>query len=773
MSQTLRKRLPLPRIVLYADCTPLSSNFMLWESMTLTTILRKTGNYAMMLHHSSPKPRRKGMFAALAVIAIGCLTASATASTRVDLNQDWHFRTDPAHEGVASGWTGKLPTTTEPVHVPHTWNIGAHDDYEGVAWYFHSFVAPAIPAHGNVELHFDATFYQSHVFLNGKELGRHEGGHTAYFFDITKEMHSGLNYIAVELDNRPGYSTIPGLAMKLAPENIWYDWWHYGGIVRDVYLTVGDTALIRRQKIVSNAQSGAGTVTTTVQVETFAGSHGPLHLTAQVIAPDGSTAATSVPVNVGTTPATSAVPVSVTVPNAQLWSVSQPNVYSLRLELANAAGEVLDTRTDNFGFRKFEIENRHLLLNGERVRLSGMTRHEESPNEGLAETAGTMLHDWRDLSELHVTLTRPVHYPQNDFILDYADRHGIVLIPEIPIWQYNEDQFTKPEAVALAKQMMTEMIEQDGNHPSIMAWSISNESSMSTPPGKAYVKEMKEMIHRIDPGRFITWADNEISYGVGRATSAGVEADFIMMNQYYGAWNGPEEGLGPLLDRAEREFPDKMFIISEFGTPGVFAHSSADADKLRVHIIESQMEAFAKRDWIAGAIFWCYQDYKSHRNLWPGNKEGYVDHGVVDEKWQRRPSFEVWKHVNEPALVTATWTADSNGLPVSYAITATQNAATQLPSFTIRGYQLTWELRDGTNKLLQSGTKPVADLGAPMVVSERIEHGERTDLTLSIKLRDDRGDTAAEKTLTYVRLNPGGQNFEDMSHELKDRAKTH
>jgi len=89
-----------------------------------------------------------------------------------------------------------------------------------------------------------------------------------------------------------------------------------------------------------------------------------------------------------------------------------------------------------------------------------------------------------------------------------------------------------------------------------------------------------------------------------------------------------------MLDRAGRQYPDKMFIVSEFGTPGVFATDSVEADKLRVHTLEHQLDAFQKYDWIAGAIFWCYQDYKSHRNLFPGYSAGYVDHGVVDENRQ-------------------------------------------------------------------------------------------------------------------------------------------
>jgi hypothetical protein len=128
-----------------------------------------------------------------------------------------------------------------------------------------------------------------------------------------------------------------------------------------------------------------------------------------------------------------------------------------------------------------------------------------------------------------------------------------------------------------------------------------------------------------------------------------------MMNQYYGAWNGPEEGLIPMLDRAGKQFPDKMYIISEFGTPGVFATDATESDQLRSHTLQYQMDVFQKYDWIAGAIFWCYQDYKSHRNLWPGYSAGYVDHGVVDENRQRRPSFFAWEKRTSPAVLAAKW----------------------------------------------------------------------------------------------------------------------
>ena len=122
-----------------------------------------------------------------------------------------------------------------------------------------------------------------------------------------------------------------------------------------------------------------------------------------------------------------------------------------------------------------------------------------------------------------------------------------------------------------------------------------------------------------------------------------------MMNQYFGSWHGPAEGLAPALERVGRMFPDKMVVISEFGLAGLFAPDTQQADRMRVEIMESQLAEFAKHDFIAGAIFWCYQDYKSHRNLWPGLTTDCVEMGLVDENRQRLPSYDVWRDETSPA----------------------------------------------------------------------------------------------------------------------------
>lgn len=703
---------------------------------------------------------------ALALLSFFLAAASAaTAHQRIDLNGTWRFRIDPKSEGEAQQWFKVPPSGTDTVRVPHTWNIGKYEDHEGLAWYFRNFDFPALRSNQRVELHFGATFYLSRVWVNGVEAGKHEGGHTEYFFDITKLLKDGSNLIAVELDNRPTETSIPGLALKLKPgKNIWYDWWHYGGIVRDVWLAQTDGALIRRQQIRSQLADNAATIHDSVYVENTSAKQQKLGATAHLYSPSGEELLSKSQTVTLAAGAKQSVDFEFFVKNPLLWDLDHANLYSIRIDLADPSGSLFDQNQDSFGNRQIEIHDRHLFLNGQQVRLLGMTRHEESPWEGLAETAGTIKHDYDDLKLLHTTLTRPVHYPQHEQVLEYADQHGILLTPEIPIWQFTGAQLANPKVVSLAKQMLQEMIEQAGNHPSIFAWSVCNESDMSTEGGRAYFKEIKAWVNKLDPSRFVTFADNDISYGADPKKEAANDADFIMMNQYYGAWNGPEGGLVKMLEHAGSSFPDKMFIISEFGTPGIFGTDTVDADKLRVHILHAQLDLFQKYDWIAGAIFWCYQDYKSHRNLWPGMKQGYVDHGVVDEYRQRRPSFFEWQKRTEPVTLHAKWNYTSWYQTGGFQVAIARKPLADLPSYPLKNYNLAWEYRDGEGKLLHNGNFPLADLESEQILKAdwpgdpKIHHA-----TLRLTLTNPRGETEAQRTLKFLFPVADGQEIDEMT----------
>ena len=660
---------------------------------------------------------RKSALAAIALsAAMGWAAApQARAASRTDLDANWQFRADPQESGLTSGWTQAIPTGTQSVTVPHTWNVGSLHDYRGVAWYFRRF--ELAPGAGHVELHFGATFYSARVWLNGQELGSHEGGFTAYSFDITRRLR-GTNVLVVRLDNRPGMATIPGIAARGGPDAR-YDWWTYGGLVRDVWLTTSGPVWIRRQNIRTEQSAGAAVIHDRIFLGSSLPPKTPVTVRVTALDADGSVAATGTQV-LPLAHDNSEVPFSLDVRQPGLWSIDRPNLYRLVVEVEDGHHRILDRNSATFGIRTLEIRDRHLLINGERVRLTGIARHEDSPWEGLAETAGTMRHDWDDMRSLHTTLTRPVHYPQNPFILDYADRYGILLIPEIPVWQFSEAQLSDPRVVQLAQQQMREMIEEAGNHPSIFGWSVANESATGTPGGIAYFRALRDMIHRLDPGRPVTFADDNLPKLTRADQSAANDADFLMMNQYFGSWHGPAQALVPALDQVNRLFPDKMVIISEMGFAGIFAHNAAEADEARIRIMREQMPVLAGRDWIAGAILWCYQDYKSPRNLWPGESEGFVEHGLVDEARQRKPSYAVWKELNSPVSIQARWTGPAGTAPSGFQVSLATRTVRDLPFYPLHDAHLSWLLADSKGRTVVSGARPLADSAAPTPVSVSI-----------------------------------------------------
>jgi beta-glucuronidase len=495
--------------------------------------------------------------------------------------------------------------------------------------------------------------------------------------------------------------------------NVWYDWWHYGGIVRDVALVAQERAILRRQVIRAKVDGASARVSTRAWLE----GSGAVTLSGRVLGPDGEEVATGqVAATIGAQgPAPT---LSFAVPRPRLWHFDQPHLYTMELTLRD--GEtVLDERSEAFGIRTVEVRDRGLWLNGERVRLTGMTRHQESPQEGLAETRGTMKADWDDMKSLHVVFTRPVHYPQHPWVLDYADRNGVLLVPEIPMWQFSEEQMKDPKVLALAKGMMQEMIEQAANHPSVFAWSVCNESATSTPGGRAYVKAMADHVRALDPDRYVSYADDGLPWIADASENANQYTDFIMMNQYFGSWAGPAEGLAPALERVGTMFPDKMVVISEFGLAGPFAPDTAQADRMRIGIMESQLAEFEKHDFIGGALFWCYQDYKSHRNLWPGLTTDWVEMGVVDENRQRLPSYWAWKERTSPARLGVVWTRGPGGPPTGFRATVKRRAPAEIPSYELRGYRLEREGRDHDRTLLASGRTDLPVIGSPATVEGR------------------------------------------------------
>ncbi len=678
----------------------------------------------------------------LCLLVLPWLAVTAMAdsgATRVDLNRGWTLVEQPV-ESKALRPTDRMPPTGEIVDLPHTWNrAGSRYELLGQVWYFKRFDLPKLPADAIAQLHFGAVFYKARVFVNGVSAFEHEGGYHGFSFNIAPQLKDS-NIVAVLVDNRPGMFTIPGFGARGA-KDAWYDWWAYGGITRDVWIDIHGPVRIAGQFIRAKTDGSKASVTNRVTVERR--TKQPLSLRAFVTTSSGKVVATR---TVALAADATVVDLELGIEKPELWDLDHARLYRMTVEVLDAAGKTLESASDRFGVRTVAIRDRKLYINGEHVRLTGMTRHADSPWEGAAETRGTLLHDWEDMKSLNMTLTRPVHYAPDPAAFDFADERGILLIPEIPIWQASEEQLSNPQYLALAKHQMRELIEEFGNHPSVFAWSVLNESAAGTPGGIRFFREMRDYIKSLDPERFVTLADDNLPKLARAEESAANDADFLMMNQYFGAWHGPREALGPALDKVDRLFPNKMAIISELGFPGIFAPNPVEADKMRVSILREQLPLLAQRDWIAGAILWCYQDYKSRRYFWPGQEGGYLEHGIVDANRQRKPSYFAWAELNAPARIEMRWTRKDKEIPAAFEISVTPNAATQLPHFPLRGYQVAWQLRGAENRAFAGGSLAL-DVAGSRVATGVPARDKPTPFDLVVKLLRPDGTVAMERTL--------------------------
>ncbi|WP_343616480.1 glycoside hydrolase family 2 TIM barrel-domain containing protein [Novosphingobium sp.] len=694
------------------------------------------------------------------LLLAACWPSAAVRAESIALDAGWHFRfagKDASLAPVEADAPG-----AQSVDLPHSWNVTRGADADGIGWYSREVVLPQALAGQHLELHFGAVFYKARIWVNGVEAGAHEGGHTAFDLDVSRLMKAGANRIVVMADNRPGFATIPGYAMRLKGSgNVWYDWWRGGGITRDVSLRIAQGGLIRGQKLSQTLSAEKGTVSTHISLDNVDAQPRKFTITTKLTDPDGQAAGETHQQITLPAHQSGSVDAALSVPHPQLWNIGDGRLYEVTTSLSDETGHMLDEKRDTLGFRTITLRDRKLYVNGQPVRLSGVSRHQDSPWEGAAETRGTILKDYRDLAELHTTLTRPIHYPQPETVFDIADRAGMLLIPEIPVWQMKAEQLGDPRLLDLAKRMTAEVVAQSGNHPSILAWSVMNECDSSSPQGAAYVAAMKAHLNRIDPGRFVTFADSDVSTHAAPRTPALAAADFIMANAYFGTWSGAASGVGPWLEAMDKTWPDKMLVISEFGWPGPFSADSAGADRDRTQNLREQMAAFAARPFVGGTIFWDYQDYRSNKNLFAPEEGGYVDHGLVDKDRQRRPSFAAWEEVNRPLHASVQWTY-ADGAPSGFTVKLVANAAGSLPSYPLSHLRLHWQAIGKDRSLLAQG-----DAALPLLGPGGLDHLDLTGawprvdgpVQVQVEVRNAQGAAAMVQRFDYLPFKAGSAPF--------------
>jgi beta-galactosidase len=672
--------------------------------------------------------RRRFLGAGSAVLAVETASAAPRSAMQAEVSLDgvWQFRPDPkgAPQPPADGWS--------EVVVPHTWQVSeAWADYLGVAWYRREFDAPAEWSSSLVRVEFETVYHTADVWVNNERMGTHPGrGYTAFAIDITRALRFGtVNNILVRVDN--------SFRDNILPRANSYDWTPDGGITRPVRLLVTPPCYIESAAVdaVPDLETGGAQIDVGIMLRNAAAT--PVSLDVECAVIDDATGnrvlSHRLPARVNVKgKSTRMVPVSLLLRQAKLWHFDHPHLY--RLEIHAGAHRYETT----FGVRQFEVRGTAFYLNGERVWLMGVERMAGSrPDIGMAESEAWIRHDHDDMKELNCVFTR-VHWPQDKRVLDYCDRHGILIQTEVPTWGGDtfKNMREEPSAEILENglQQLREMIARDRNHPCIFAWGVANEVGGQNPVAKKFVRRLYEEARRLDRRRLITYASNSLKRAV-EADVAG-EMDFIELNEYYETWYGQTaDSMRSNLEYIHRAFPNKPVVISEYGLCECHpAHKGGDAR--RIGILQTHTRIYRDFDFVGGAIFFCYNDYRTHMGDKGRGRLKQRVHGVVDLYGARKPSFEALRNESSP-IERFEVVPGGAGLDV-FVFTRRR-----LPAYTLDGYRLRWIVYGFGGLPMEQHEMPLPELAPGAEFRAKLEWAEAGAVRVRVDVIRPTGHSAA------------------------------
>jgi len=508
----------------------------------------------------------------------------------------------------------KSPT----MQIPGDWNT--QDErlffYEGTVWFKKSFQAVPMTDYRTL-LYFGAVNYDCRVWVNGQEAGHHVGGFTPFNFDVTEMLKEGENTVIVKVDNKRHAEDVPTQI---------FDWWNYGGITRDVKLVKVTPVYIEDYN---------------VQMVSLEGRR--LAFSARLNkAEAGHTVTIDIPElklkKAVTTDADGEVQMYAKF-KPQLWSPENPKLYQVNISLDNAM-----TITDEIGFRTIETRDKQILLNGQPIFLKGISIHDEKANGGGRANSTEDAHQlltWA--KELGCNFVRLAHYPHNEYMVREAERMGILVWSEIPV--YWTIAWKNPATFANAKQQLTDMISRDHNRANIIIWSIANETPHSAERDD-FLGRLAQYARTQDSTRLISMAmevTGAANYVNRLNDNMNQYVDVVSFNQYVGWYRDVNDA-----PKMTWEIPyNKPVIISEFGGGAKYGYHGPKnqrwTEEFQENLYRENIAMIEKIDGLSGTTPWILKDFRSPRRVLPGIQDFYNMKGLVSDKGTKKKAFFVLK----------------------------------------------------------------------------------------------------------------------------------
>lgn len=528
------------------------------------------------------------------------------------LNDDWLF-TEQFEDSLAAP---EYPENTlQPVRLPHTcketpFHYFDESLYQMVSGYRRHLLIPKDWQGKQILLTFEGAAHDSTVFCNGKKVGEHHCGYTAFTVDLTDNVLYGQdNLLCVRLDSREN--------LNVPPFGYVIDYMTYGGIYRDVRLEVKEKVSLSDIFVHTAIDFKSSPVTAQITSEITLTASDENVTIRQYYMPKSTAAAQESwrllceqTVSADTT-GDKKIALTAAITDPLLWDTEEAHLYILKTQLYQD-NTLLDETETTFGIREAVFKKDGFYLNGRKLMIRGLNRHQSFPYVGYAMPKSMQRLD-ADLlkKELGLNAVRTSHYPQSHYFLERCDELGLLVFTEFPGWQHIGDDSWKAQAVANAE----DMIRQYRNHPSIILWGIRiNES----PDDDAFYEKTNAVAHKLDPTR--------PTGGVRAMKKSHLLEDVYTYNDFL------HDGEMPGCDPKKKVTSDmeKPYLISEYNGHMYPTKAFDNEERRSEHAIRhaNVLDAVAGQSDIAGSFGWCMFDYNTHKDFGSGDRICY--HGVMD-----------------------------------------------------------------------------------------------------------------------------------------------
>ena len=567
----------------------------------------------------------------------------------------WSMRADPGDQGRKArwqrssslrGWTG--------VNVPNAANAGdfSEQSYLGsVYWYRKDFEAPRAPHGSRWILRFESVNYRATVWLNGKPIGSHTGAYLPFELEASDFKRRGVNRLVVRVDSRRGALDVPSLAVR-RDGRFTGGWWNYAGILREVYLRQVKRFDFRDVRVRTDLRCRQ--CDATIDVTATVANLGKQAARATV---EGAAARRELQFEPAVIDGegTRRFRAKLKLTDPRLWSPERPSLYKVRLLVSRNGGEVVQRHSVRIGIRNVSVSSSgRLLINYRPVSLRGASMHEDDAVAGSALQPDTIRANIALLRELGATMTRS-HYPLHPLTLELADRYGIAVWSEIPVYQMQDMLFRNDGVRRRSVRMLEELIMRDRNHASVLVWSVGNENTTRPGPGFVrYVRQAKHLAKRLDPTRLVGLAFPGYPT-IGRQALYS-ELDALGVNDYFGWYPGPQnsiesrDGIGPYLDRLHSDYPTQALFVTEFGAeanrPGTV--NEKGSFEFQQDFLAYHLQVFSERPFVNAALVWILRDFRVKPFYDGGNPTPDPPNnrkGLVDYAGAKKPAFNTVRSV--------------------------------------------------------------------------------------------------------------------------------